>query len=203
MQSSVDALPYIDQPAQEYQTASAKALVTAELPQDYQTTIHPSIPALREPRFSDLIEGEHARLATGVPKQSGIDLTRYQLPDAPSKGDPEAWTTALQKAYASAEYLRGREVNLGLLETYGKNAWLVGNSQLEAILRDLELEVEQIKRELEEVEQARRVGQGNVAGEMQGLEEGWKKGVGQMIETQAAAEGLRREVLERKRLGAR
>lgn len=202
IQSSVDALPYIDAPIVDEQDAAAKALVSAEMPQEFQTTLHPSIPALREPKFSDLIELEHTRIAAGASKESGIDLSRYQLPDAPTNDDEQAWRVVLQKAYASAEYLRSREVNLGLLETYGKNAWLVGNSQLEAILGNLEREVEEAKREFEEVELARRTVQGNVAGEMHGLEEGWRKGVGRMIETQAAGEGLRREVLERRRQGA-
>ena len=202
MQSAADALPYIDaQPSAEALRA-ANALVHAELDPASASQFHPAIPAQREPRFSELIDAEHARIASGLPKQRGLDLSRYELLDPPAKGDTEAWKTTLQKAYVSAEYLRGREINLGLLETYGKNAWLIGNSRLEDELRALEKELEQAKLDLEEVEQARRATQGNVAGEMQGLEQGWRTGVGRMIETQAAAERLRQEILERKRMAA-
>jgi pre-mRNA-splicing factor SPF27 len=202
IQSSTDALPYIDAAPSPEALAAANALIHAELKPDHATTSHPSIPALRESKFSDLIEAEHARIAAGQPKSGGLDLSRYELLDAPVKGDYEAWKSALQKAYASAGYLQGREINLSLLETYGKNAWLIGNSSLEDELRALEKEVEAAKIEGEQIQQARRTVQANAAGEMHGLEEGWKTGIGRMIETQAAGERLRMEILERKRQGA-
>lgn len=200
--SSTDALPYIDAPPTAEALAAANVLIQAELDAEHATTLHPSLPARREIKYSELVEAEHARIASGTPKVGGLDLSRYELLDAPPKGDLPAWKSALQQAYTSVEYLRSREINLGLLETYGKNSWLISNSRLEDELRVLEKELEAAKLEFEEVEQARRVTQGNVAGEMHGLEEGWKTGVGRMIETQAAAEGLRREILERKRHGA-
>ncbi|KAK3719221.1 hypothetical protein LTR37_004440 [Vermiconidia calcicola] len=202
IQSSAEHLPFIDAAPSDQAIAAANALVQAELASEDHGSLHPSIPVRTEPHFSDLVEAEHARLAAGEARDSGIDLSRYEALDAPAKGDVEGWKATLQKAYASAEYLRGREINLGLLETYGKNAWLIGNSQLEDILRSLEKEVEAMKLEQEAVEQARKAAQENVRGEMQSLEEGWRTGVGRMIETQAAVERLKQEVLERKRAAA-
>lgn len=46
----------------------------------------------------------------------------------------------------------------------------------------------------------RRVQEG-VAGEMRGLEVAWKKGVGSVLETEVAIEGLRNEIKERLRHG--
>ncbi|KAK5164784.1 uncharacterized protein LTR77_009448 [Saxophila tyrrhenica] len=205
IQSSAEHLPFIDNTPSDDALSSANALIQAEMASQDASSLHPSIPASYQPRFSDLVEAEHARLASGAEKEpgTGIDLSRYEALDAPSKGDTQAWTTTLQKAYASAEYLRGREVNLSLLETYGKNAWLISNNQLEDILRELEREVDAMKTEHENVERERRMAQENVAGEMQSLEEGWRTGVGRMIETQAAAERVRMEILERRRAGAR
>ena len=200
------ALPYVDaQPSAEAMSA-AQALVDAEMSSENTITLHPSIPAMRESRVSDLIEQEYARIGSGATKDSdkGIDMSRYDAPEAPASGSGKvAWNAALRQAYTSAEYLRGREMNLSLLETYGKNAWLVGNSQLEDELRSLEKDLEVRKLAVEEVEQARRAVQANSAGEVQSLEESWRKGVGRMIEVQAAAEGLRQEVLERQRMGAK
>ena len=202
IQSAPDALPYVDAPVSEETLHAANALIHAEMEPAHTSSLHPSIPAQRQTTgFSDLVEAEHARIASGQPKESGLDLSRYELLDAPAKGDLSAWKESLQKAYASTEYLRGREVNLSLLETYGKNAWLIGNSQLEDELKALEKELEAAKIEQEQLEQARRNTQANAAGEMQGLEEGWRTGVGRMIETQAAAERLRLEILQRKRQG--
>lgn len=202
IQSSTGHLPFIDATPSNAALASADALIKAET--SLSENLHPSIPVQYQPHFSDLVETEHTRLASGDPKDpsTGIDLSRYEALDAPAKGDIAQWRAALQQAYVSAEYLRGREVNLGLLETYGKNAWLVGNSQLEDILRVLEREVEEVKLELETVERERRGVQENAVGEVRELEEGWRVGVGRMIETQAAAERLREEILERRRAGA-
>ena len=201
--SAPDVLPYIDlQPSAEA-IATAHELVQAELAKEDTSSLHESMPPPRATRFSDLIEAEHARLAAGEPKVGGIDLTRYEALDAPSNGDLEGWKATLQQAYASLEYLHGREINLGLLETYGKNSWLIGNSQLEDILKTLEAEVEALKQESEALEQTRRQAQEGVADEMRGLDDAWRKGVGRMIETQAAAEGLRVQILERQRMAAR
>ena len=199
------ALPYIDTTPSIEALSAANALVQAELPADNTSVLHPSLPPMRESKLSDLVEQEYARIGSGAAKEpgAGIDLTRYGVPDAPAHGsDKAAWSAALREAYTSLEYLRGREINLSLLETYGKNAWLVGNSALEDELTALEREVEAAKVELEATEQARRAVQSNAAGEIQGLDEGWRNGVGRMIEAQAAAERLKGEILKRRRAGA-
>lgn len=92
--------------------------------------------------------------------------------------------------------------NLGLLERYGKNAWLEGNRQLEDVLRGLERELEVRKGEIDGVVIERKRAQEEVAGEIRGLEEAWRRGVGRVLETEVAAEGVRREILERRREGA-
>lgn len=201
IQNAPDALPYVDAPVSAEALHAANALIQAEIDPAHANSAHPSIPALRQSKFSELVDAEHARIAAGQPKSQGLDLSRYELLDPPAKGDVPAWNDTLQKAYASAEYLRGREVNLGLLETYGKNAWLIGNSQLEDELKAVEKELDMAKIEQEQLEESRRKAQGNAAAELQGLEEAWKTGVGRMIETQAAAERLRLEILQRKRQG--
>lgn len=90
---------------------------------------------------------------------------------------------------------------MALLSQFGKNAWLIGNAQTEDVLRDLERELEERKREIDEVVIQRRAAQEGVRGEVQGLSEAWRKGVGRVLETEVAAEGVRREVLERRRAG--
>jgi pre-mRNA-splicing factor SPF27 len=114
-----------------------------------------------------------------------------------------AWREALQKAYTSQSYLVGRTTNLALLEKYGKNAWLIGNAQLEDVLRGLEMELGERKAEVDGVVIERKNAQEAVGGEVKGLEEAWKRGVGRVLETEVAAEGVRREILERRREGAR
>lgn len=193
----------IDAAPSENELQSARALIQAELPEDHKTTLHPSIPERTPIKFSELVESEHERLSSGAEKEAGIDMSRYEAQDAPATNDMEQWRATLQQAYASSEYLESRQVNLSLLETYGKNAWLISNDQLEAILRDAEREVSQRKIELEDIDRSRRDGQNARKGELEALEQQWKIGVGQMIEVEVAAERLRLEILDKKRAGAR
>lgn len=201
VQSAADDLPYVDASISAEQLDAAKTLIQAELDPPSANTLHPLIPAPRESRFTELVEAEHTRIAAGLPKDGGLDLSRYDELDPPAKGDLPGWKSTISKAYTSAEYLHGREINLSLLEMYGKNAWLIGNSQLEDTLKGLEKELEEAKLQHEEIEQSRRTVQATVAGEIHVLEQAWKTGVGRMIETQAAAERLRQEILDRKRQG--
>lgn len=161
------------------------------------------------------MQAELERVATKQPLKA-IDLSRYEAQEplddvlkasngTTNGGDdgPRArLAAALARAYASATYLRGRRAHLALLDRYGKNAWLVGNWQLEAELRAVEAELAARRQEIELLALKRRQAQEEVSGEMRGLEEAWRKGVGKVLETEVAAEGLRQEVLEqRRRLG--
>ena len=95
-----------------------------------------------------------------------------------------------------------RLTELGLLERFGKNAWLIGNSELEGILGGLERELADVRVQQEVVENERRMQQESVKGEIKMLEESWKTGVGRLLEVEVAAEGLKRQILERRRAGA-
>lgn len=95
-------------------------------------------------------------------------------------------------------YLSGRHSNLTLLDEFGKNAWLIGNSQLEHLLQELEQELTRLKDDVENVNKARKAAQENSRGELLGLEETWKHGIGKILEVQVAGAGLRQLILERK-----
>lgn len=179
------------------------------------TQLHPSlIPAAAyTPKFSQFIEQEHARLqADPTSKLSAIDLKRYQEPETPPNTDPtsdedrpellDKWEKTLKAAYVNSEYVNGRLTELGLLEKFGKNAWLIGNSQLEAILKSIETELALVRKEHEEVETIRRSQQEAVHGEITTLEKTWKEGIGRVIEAEVAAEGLKQQILEKRRAGA-
>ncbi|KAJ4308572.1 hypothetical protein N0V94_009298 [Neodidymelliopsis sp. IMI 364377] len=214
---SYDSLPYVDTQVDEAALAAARATIDQDIRRAGVDTsdLHPAlIPAAKyTPQFSDFIEREHARLdGNPASKLSGIDLKRYEDLDAPENTNPttdedrpellEKWNKALKQAYTSSEYVQGRLTQLGLLEKFGKNAWLVGNAQLEDILKSIETELADVRRQHEEVEVLRRAQQENVHGEIKTLEDTWKKGVGRVLETEVAAEGLKQQILERRRAGA-
>lgn len=143
---------------------------------------------------------ELQRKATGQAIAGGIDLSRYEQPEGPSdNNDIAAWKQSLQKAYTSSTYLTGRVSNLMLLEELGKNAWLIGNSQLEDILRQLEKELQELNVTVESVNKSRKAAQEGSRGEMMSLEETWKRGIGRILEVEVAAEEVRTLILDKRR----
>jgi pre-mRNA-splicing factor SPF27 len=200
----------IDSELAEAERTRITSLIASELSPDHATALHPLIPALCEPSFSPLIEAELARKAANEPL-NGIDLSRYEALDPPSTSPTsdedrpevlEAWRDILRKAYASSTHLQTRSTNLSLLEKFGKNAWLIGNSQLEDILRTLEKEVAQVKEHIDYTNLARKNEQESVSGEIATLEQSWQRGIGNIIEVEVASESLRKDILERRRQGA-
>ena len=205
-----ESLPYIDTEPTPSERAAAEALINAELPPPSAQETHPSLPDLPPHHLTPLIEAEHLRIESKIPLR-GIDSSRYEFLEPPTttphsdKQHPETlrlWREALAKAYTSHVYVSDREINLHLLDEFGKNAWLISNSQLEDMLRALERELVERKTEIDLVVIERKNAQESVGGELKGLEEAWKRGVGRVLETEVAAEGLRREILERRRGGA-
>jgi len=204
-----ESLPYIDKDPSASEREAAAGLIASELLQG--TTTHPSLPSLPPSTTSTLIQSELSRIESKTPLNS-IDLSRYEALDPPTTSphsdehDPNTlllWRQALQKAYTSQSYLFGRQTNLALLEKYGKNSWLIGNSQLEDELRGLERELAERKTEIDMIVVERKNAQEAIGGELKGLEEAWKRGVGRVLETEVAAEVLRQEILGRRREGAR
>jgi pre-mRNA-splicing factor SPF27 len=162
--------------------------------------MHPSLPPLPQTNFTPMMQAEIDRKARGEPMKGGIDMSRYEAPDEPTDGDESQWREALQAVYRSSSYLEGRQVNLSLLEEYGKNAWLIGNSQLEDMLRQAEKELELLKDETDTINKARKGAQEESRGELTALEGSWRTGVGKIIEVQIASDSLRKEMLKRRRI---
>ena len=201
-------LPDIDAEPSAIARQKAQQLINAELAPEHSSTLHPWIPASPELKFSPLIQQELDRKATGAPLTGGIDLTCYEAPEPPTRtSDTDApdlaeWRETLRKAYTSSSHLAKRHENLALLEEYGKNAWLIGNSQLEEILRGLEKELAETKSASEEVNKQRKIAQDASFGELTSLEETWKRGIGAVLDVELASEGLRMQILEQRRLAA-
>ncbi|RYP92054.1 hypothetical protein DL770_001832 [Monosporascus sp. CRB-9-2] len=203
-----ESLPYIDPEPTPAERSAAEALIAAELSSSSSSqsaSKTPSgLPALREPVFSPLMTQELERVASQQPLKV-IDTSRYEASDPSSTSSlssPDELRETLSRAYAASTYLAGREAHLRLLEAHGRNAWLVGNwAGLEAEAAALERELAAARREVDRVNVRRRQAQDEAAGELRGLEDAWRRGVGRVLEAEAAAEALRRQVLERRREG--
>lgn len=191
------------------QRTAAQALIDSELSPDVEPN-HPLLPAAPEPILTPILESEFARVASKK-KLTGIDLSRYEALERPQtsphsdKNHPETldlWRNALKASYISHEYLAGRTKHLSELNTSGKEEWLAGNETLVGILKSLEEELATTKEQIDLTVVAREREQKGIEGELRVLEEAWKKGVGRVLETELAAEGLRNQILQARRSGA-
>ncbi|EHK16499.1 uncharacterized protein TRIVIDRAFT_210693 [Trichoderma virens Gv29-8] len=205
-----ESLPYIDPEPSQEALAAARALIAAE-----QSTFSPPPPQEhpQEPSFSPAIATELARIASSTPSQP-LDLSRYEaqeLPPPPTKTSTrsskksssksassssaaEASRQPLSNAFISSSYLSSRAQNLSLLDSHGRNAWLLSNYHLEAELRSLERDLAATKRDMDLLNAARASRQNDVKAEMQGLEQNWREGVGRVLETEIAVQELREQI---------
>ncbi|KAL8392024.1 hypothetical protein RB595_002289 [Gaeumannomyces hyphopodioides] len=201
-----ESLPYVDPDPTPAQRAAAQALIDAELDASPAppTGDHPDLPAAYAPRFTPALEAELARVAGSADPAKptplrAIDTKRYEAQDddddeSPPK-DPAALEASLGRAHTLHAYLRLRREHLALLDApEGRNAWLVGNWQLEAELKAVEAELAAARRSVDATALRRRRAQDEAAPELRGLEESWRKGVGQAIEVEVAAVALRAEL---------
>ncbi|MCJ1453354.1 hypothetical protein MMC28_003701 [Mycoblastus sanguinarius] len=190
-----DSLPYIDRPPSPSSLAAAHGLIASSLDPNIILSPHPLLPDAPPNNFTHLIQSELDRIASASPI-SGIDLTRYE-----ASPDNTADTTTLKAAYTNASYLTLRLQSLELLEQFGKNAWLLANSQLEEVLRQVEKEIVETKGMIEGVNRERKGVQERSRGVLEGAERGWREGVGGLVQVQVAVgevEGLWRERLKAK-----
>lgn len=159
-------------------------------------------------RFSDIFEREIARKSANLPTEGGIDSSRYLTLDPPQT-DPtsdedrpsvlEDWRKTLQQAYTLSAHLSGRRTNLALLEEFGKNSWLIGNSHLEAMLRDYERQLSGLTAEIAALNKERKIDQLSADPELRELEQAWQRGIGKVIEVELGSEKLLWDTIERRK----
>ena len=66
-------------------------------------------------------------------------------------------------------------------------------------MRSAERELAETKEAVENVHKERKLAQEAGHGELAGLEDTWRRGVGSTLEVEVAAEGLRQQILEERR----
>ncbi|KAK4943461.1 hypothetical protein LTR10_016952 [Elasticomyces elasticus] len=197
---SHDSLPYIDTDPTDAEKDRARALINQQLPSDYLTTAHPSISSSPKVKSSEEVLQKLELATPGKRDAGGIDPTRYEAPDEPTgESTVEEYRQILRKSYVASTFLENRQTNLELLDEFGKNAWLVGNSQVEQVLQDMESELARVKTETDDINKARKTAQEQHKAELLGLEETWKRGLGQILEIQVATQELRRLIYDRQR----
>jgi len=90
--------------------------------------------------------------------------------------------------------LMSRNENASILASYGPNAWLVRNYQLNAELKELQTTLEGIKEKVTEVNRSRRVFQEETGTHLTKLETRWQDLVGSTVQLELACHAIEGEV---------
>lgn len=135
------------------------------------------------------MESEVERIASKTPL-TAIDLSRYEAYSTiDTSANLKQARQTLQAAYTNSSYLGSRLQALELLEQFGKNAWLVGNSQLEDVLRGVEKDLVETKQRTEMLNRERKGEQESGRTTMEVGEKAWREGVGRIVEVQLGISG--------------
>jgi pre-mRNA-splicing factor SPF27 len=87
-----------------------------------------------------------------------ISMQRYELPPPPvnKKSDVNAWNECVNNSKAQLEHQVSRILNLELLNEYGTGAWRAYNETLKSMLDQSEKQLENIKKNIQNVNLARK-----------------------------------------------
>lgn len=188
--------------------AAAEALIKSELESELSqpSTIHPLLPPSSDfssPLLLELLERIETSSNQDKPaKINAVDLSRYEAVDAPApNASLEDIKSAVEKSAISSVYLAHRQQKLEKLNESGKEEWLAGNEAVSAVLGGLEKELASTKEQIDIIAHERQTAQTNVQGEMEGYERTWRGGVEGVLRTEVAAETLRAQILEQRRMG--
>ncbi|RSH95322.1 hypothetical protein EHS25_000409 [Saitozyma podzolica] len=193
--SHIDALPcydkQLDEPARR---AAAQALIEAELRQTAQV-------AEDDPRLPVDVEvfaksAELADLLEGYPSKPirGIDPSKYAPPNVDEAADIEELKEAERRGRIGEAHMAVRLDNINLQSTYGPNAWLVRNYQLNSQLTELQATLTGLKDEVTEVNRSRRVYQEEAGSHLSKLETRWQRLVGSTVQLEMACMAMEGEV---------
>jgi pre-mRNA-splicing factor SPF27 len=174
------SLPYYDPALTDEQQDSIDSLLDPLLPQT--SKLHPFVTSLPSPpEPSPFWSAEYSRLARNKPLNA-INLNSYQL------------SNDTKTNLVASEFFVNRSDNLALLETYGSNAWLIGNAIQEHSLGVLESELARLKEEGVGVNRERKRENLEFGGEIGKLEGRWRKALRGVVEVEIGCALLEEEV---------
>ncbi|ORY24792.1 Pre-mRNA-splicing factor SPF27 [Naematelia encephala] len=193
--SNIDALPYYDKQVDDPSLkAAAKALIEAELRQTPQI-------APNDPRIPPNVEifaktKELSELLDGYPEHPirGIDPSKFGVPRLEEDASLEDMMEAERRGRIGLGHMALRHDNIDLLATYGPNAWLVRNYQLNSQLTELQQTLASLKEQVTDVNRARRVAQEETGTHLSRLEGRWQDLVGATVQLEMACVAMEGEV---------
>ncbi|OXG78662.1 pre-mRNA-splicing factor SPF27 [Cryptococcus neoformans Gb118] len=201
--SYLDALPYVDKQVEDpINKAAAQALVEAELrhtPQIAEDDHRLATSVDVFPRSVHLAE-----LLTDYPNKPirGIDPSKYQPPIVETNATQEELEAVEKQGRIGEGYMGLRLENTSILSSYGPNAWLVRNYQLNSQLTELQATLATLKEQVTDINRTRRVFQEETGQHLSRLEGRWQDLVGSTVQLELACTAMEGEVkgLEAKKI---
>ncbi|KAK8843373.1 hypothetical protein IAR55_007030 [Kwoniella newhampshirensis] len=202
--SYIDALPYFDKQVEDPAAkAAAQALIEAELRKTAQVSDDdPRLPPTVEvfPKSTQLAE-----LLNGYPSNPtrGIDPSKYGAPVITEDATVEELEAAEKQSRIGEGHMALRIENTSILASYGPNAWLVRNYQLNSQLTELQQTLTTMKEQVTDVNRSRRVFQEETGQHLSKLESRWQDLIGSTVQLEMACKAMEGEVkgLRRKEEG--
>lgn len=123
-------------------------------------------------------------------------VVRYELPTPPAgkMTDIGAWGECVDNSLAQLEHQATRIENLELMQQHGCQAWKVYNELLVAMASGAQRQLQDVKKNIQEVNWKRKQAQQSAGGELRRLEETWVGLVSKNYEIEQACVNLEREL---------
>lgn len=133
------------------------------------------LPSLSLSSFeTPLLRAELDRVSSRAPMET-LSMKRYELPTPPAgkMTDVAAWAECVENSRAQLEHQRTRIANLELMVDFGCEAWKQYNDALQQMVSESQARLAALKKEVQEVNWARKNQQSAVGERLRGLESGW------------------------------
>lgn len=194
----VDALPYIDQGYDEPGIREAVMTMVEEETRRYRPTKNylEHLPQLSLHQFeTEIMKTEFERLQSRLPMEM-MSMKRYELPQPPAgkTTDVASWAECVDNSSAQLEHQATRIANLELMARYGAESWKAYNAALVRILHQLQRQLQELRKEIQEVNWQRKTTQTEAGEKLKHLEASWVSLVSKNFEIERACVELEKEI---------
>lgn len=194
----VDALPYIDTGYDEPGVREAAIAMVEDEKKRYRPTKNylEHLQPLNLAAFeTEVMRVEFERVAARQPMDT-LSMKRYELPPPPpgKMTDVAAWSECVDNSMAQLEHQATRIMNLQLMEEYGSEAWKSHNNMLQNMLTRAQAQLQDLKKEIQELNWSRKNMQTKAGEELRHLESSWVSLVSRNYEIEQACVMLEAQI---------
>lgn len=173
----VDALPYFDQGYDDAGVRETSLAMVEEECRRYRPTKNylEHLPPLNANAFeTELMANEFERIQNRMTMEP-LSMKRYELPPPPPSKISElsAWQHSIENSMAQLEHQAVRVINLELMLDYGCETWKVYLEVLTSMLAKAQARLQDIKKEIQDVNWQRKSKQTQAGEKLRSLEAQW------------------------------